>query len=292
MRVASPSSISASPVGELEHDSNFSKRRSKRASKRASSARSPRPSSAGSYALSKTYAYIYSQGFSSTESEEMQVRSTSKRSSARSQEGGVETWLKGVMSTSPAVSDTVGALMMKAYDDEGAIPSPSLPQLKEKKKEDGTGGKVPRNRKHALGESTRVNIPKSAIRSGATNPNQKPRQQKSTAGISSRQQKGAATATAASRDADTHHSGGDSPQSVYSEHPGHQPTSRNLPSLPPPGMPNLYQLKLMREMPDYRSPTYSVYGMYRDENSVSPLQGSPVEYRYASSTAAWESNVI
>lgn len=50
---------------------------------------------------------------------------------------------------------------------------------------------------------------------------------------------------------------------------------RDVPPLPPPGMPSLQQMKLMQELPDYRSPTYSLYGMYRDTSKVSPLQMEP-----------------
>jgi hypothetical protein len=41
--------------------------------------------------------------------------------------------------------------------------------------------------------------------------------------------------------------------------------ARTIPSLPPPGMPTLHQLKLVHDMPDYRSPTYSLYNMYQDQ---------------------------
>ena len=41
-----------------------------------------------------------------------------------------------------------------------------------------------------------------------------------------------------------------------------QARTQTVPSLPPVGQPSLRQLALMHEMPDYRSPTYSIYGMY------------------------------
>jgi hypothetical protein len=42
---------------------------------------------------------------------------------------------------------------------------------------------------------------------------------------------------------------------------------QNVPSLPPVGQPSLRQLALMHEMPDYRSPTYSIFGMYSGTGS-------------------------
>lgn len=50
----------------------------------------------------------------------------------------------------------------------------------------------------------------------------------------------------------------------YTRVPTQYRYQQNVPSLPPPGMPSLQQMALMREMPDYRSPTYSVYGMYKE----------------------------
>ncbi|KAG8855919.1 hypothetical protein FRB91_001540 [Serendipita sp. 411] len=79
-----------------------------------------------------------------------------------------------------------------------------------------------------------------------------------------------------------------SDQSYYSNHPDasspsyrHQIQSRfrDVPSLPPPGGPTLNQLRMIREDPDYRSPTYSMYGFYRDSSRVSPLQSSPGEFQ-------------
>jgi hypothetical protein len=54
------------------------------------------------------------------------------------------------------------------------------------------------------------------------------------------------------------------PPPVTSVHTGTraQAKTQNVPSLPPVGQPSLRQLALMREMPEYRSPTYSIYGMY------------------------------
>lgn len=48
-----------------------------------------------------------------------------------------------------------------------------------------------------------------------------------------------------------------------------QTRAQNVPSLPPVGQPSLRQLALMHEMPDYRSPTYSIYGMYSGSGSGS-----------------------
>lgn len=44
----------------------------------------------------------------------------------------------------------------------------------------------------------------------------------------------------------------------------------SVPSLPPVGQPTLRQIALMKEQPDYRSPTYSVYAMYNN-NSPKPV---------------------
>lgn len=55
------------------------------------------------------------------------------------------------------------------------------------------------------------------------------------------------------------------------------PEYRDVPSLPPVGGPNLQQIKMMRDQPDYRSPTYSIYGLYRDQSRVSPLNATPAE---------------
>ena len=55
---------------------------------------------------------------------------------------------------------------------------------------------------------------------------------------------------------------------------------RDVPSLPPIGGPNLQQIKMMRDQPDYRSPTYSIYGLYRDQSRVSPLNTTPAELTY------------
>jgi hypothetical protein len=41
-----------------------------------------------------------------------------------------------------------------------------------------------------------------------------------------------------------------------------QARTQTVPSLPPVGQPSLRQLALMHEMPDYRSPTHSIYRMY------------------------------
>ncbi|KIM22192.1 hypothetical protein M408DRAFT_333030 [Serendipita vermifera MAFF 305830] len=280
-RVASPSSAPVSPARSTGAAS--SRRQSKRASKRASSTRTMagvRPSSTMSNALSETYAYVYSYAFSSTESEEIQIRRVSKRASgpaaASKQENEDPTrGLAAYMSSSPAVSDTVGALMIKAYDEEGSIPKPSIPHLKGKGK---MGSETSQGRrKPPLGESNRVNVPNSS---------RTELRRVSVERTIRRQQQAGTRPLRSQRDIL-------SPQSVYSEHPDHRPGTsasgrhiqkHGVPSLPPPGMPNLYQQKLMQEMPDYRSPTYSVYGMYRDENKASPLQGSPAEYTRDGST--------
>ena len=50
--------------------------------------------------------------------------------------------------------------------------------------------------------------------------------------------------------------------------------TQNVPSLPPVGQPSLRQLALMHEMPDYRSPTYSIYGMYSGPGTGSAADAS------------------
>lgn len=311
-RVASPSSAPASPIRQPTSEFNPSKRQSKRSSRRTSTTRptaQARPSSTVSDLLSETYAYVYSYASSSTESEEIQVRHTSRRTSAQVPKGDkagerlarVE---PSGMASSPAVSDVVGTLMMKAYDEEGAIPSPSLPHLNEKKERGGGararvhGGEMP-----VLGVSTRANVPMDSAGTGRVSLKQ--RQQQTIAPKPARQQH--RTRRALTENQNTTYKRPTtslllSPLSVYSQHPDTSQAAqpRGVPSLPPPGMPNLHQIKLMREMPDYRSPTYSVYGMYRDETRASPLQDSPVEYRYASverhdgdqSNQPWRSEVI
>ena len=49
--------------------------------------------------------------------------------------------------------------------------------------------------------------------------------------------------------------------------------TQDLPPLPPVGQPSLRQLALMHEMPDYRSPTYSIYGMYSGSAGASAGAG-------------------
>jgi hypothetical protein len=51
-----------------------------------------------------------------------------------------------------------------------------------------------------------------------------------------------------------------------------QTRPQNVPSLPPVGQPSLRQLALMHEMPDYRSPTYSIYGMYSGPGTGTALE--------------------
>lgn len=53
-----------------------------------------------------------------------------------------------------------------------------------------------------------------------------------------------------------------------------QMQAQYVPSLPPVGQPSLRQLALMHEMPDYRSPTYSIYGMYSGSGTGSAADAS------------------
>jgi hypothetical protein len=256
------------------------------------------------------YAYVHAYALSSTDSEEIQVRHRSKpvsrpkspRSPRLKESDRLAAYgSPQAMGSPPAVSDTVGALMMKAYGEEGSIPSPSILQLNERTKGKigkGTGtGRKDGKMDTVMKESKRVNLPQASrsIELGLTIQKQRsqpqPHQHQSRIPQSTRQRRSNASVTTPPSF---------SPRSEYSEHPNTHPSptrypgsshlpaqlpQRGIPSLPPPGMPNLHQLKLMRDMPDYRSPTYSVYGMYRDENRASPLQNSPVQYRYASAAA-------
>ena len=61
--------------------------------------------------------------------------------------------------------------------------------------------------------------------------------------------------------------------------------TQNVPSLPPVGQPSLRQLALMHEMPDYRSPTYSIYGMYSGSGTGAAADASATGNRQALVTA-------
>jgi hypothetical protein len=136
--------------------------------------------------------------------------------------------------------------MMASYGEEGGLvndtSSPNIPTL-------GVRGKSG-SRKVGLGDATNAD---------------------NEVGLSVGVSKGRQPPLMSSNSTNYPKSGGSS-QHQYQGHQGvdggargkTQAQRRDVPSLPPPGMPSLQQMKLIQDTPDYRSPTYSLYGVYRD----------------------------
>jgi len=315
-RVTSPTSIPPSPMRD---EAKSPKRRSKRDSRRTSSKNmastaTARPPSLVSGALSDVYTYA----LSSMESEEMQGRRRSrlgdKPISPRTNDAHRFASCRTPMTpaSSRTVSDVVGELMMKAYGEEGSMPSPSFLPLSEKGHDAIGGGRGGGGNDMVSKEANRVQKSNQSVGLGLNVPRQSPQPPQSSRIAPSTLSTFRSRALAGgdgdyasrknvlalsplseySQDA-SRHSGMESRR--YADRDWLSPEPQRVPSLPPAGMPSLYQLKLMQEMPDYRSATYSMYGMYRDGNRTSPLQGSPTAVPYRDGTGKgleWRAEVI
>lgn len=153
--------------------------------------------------------------------------------------------------------------MLTDYGEEGGlmngISSPSIPQLA------GTTGAGSKGKSSALSDVTNFNPKRRSqgfgVGLGVEGPHQSNEGQIGS-GVRRAARRGRANSNASSSLAYAGISGASSPSIQSSVPPGQ--SHRAVPSLPPVGMPSLHQMKLVQDMPDYRSPTYSLYNMYQD----------------------------
>ncbi|CAG8690017.1 688_t:CDS:2, partial [Acaulospora colombiana] len=275
----SPKRRSASTRIQYQDFGSGTSASAKRRSRRASRATPTQPSPTLTDVLVDAYSYVRTYAVSDDESGEQPSQRPLKRSSTSSRRAKRSSRRKSSRNLPAGISCTpeepsqvhsrVGTLMLTAYGEEGGlvngVSSPSIPRF------DGKGKRHAERRssKAALAESTneaRYNRARAINPQGYTSEHSSPlrtavklsqRDMYSTTSTEGASKPGRSPAVTCSPE---------STYSTYTQRPAIQSYYKNVPSLPPLGQPSLHQLKLMRDMPDYRSPTYSIYGMYRDAN--------------------------
>ncbi|PVF98793.1 hypothetical protein CPB86DRAFT_873122 [Serendipita vermifera] len=293
----SPSPKRRSVSTRVQHQdySSSSSAQVRRRSRRVSRPTPAQPSPTLTDVLIDAYSYVRTYAVSDDESGDQPLQRLVKRSSTSSRRAKRTSRRKSSRNPPAAgvaftpeepsqVHSRVGTLMLTAYGEEGGlvngVSSPSIPRFdaKERRHEER------RSSRTALADSTneaRYKYGRKISQRGYPSDQSSPFR---TAVKLSQRDMYSTAPTEGTFKSDRPPTVTYPPESTYSayiQRPVVQSQYKNDPPLPLPGQPSLHQMKLMRDMPDYRSPTYSIYGMYRDANRNSSWGNSPTHHQYA-----------